>query len=229
MEKEADVMMNVGLKKDWKICLPPYKMLYSLLFIVILSLIRGISDVYEIGGAVDSYMALLAIIICSDVYVMEYRGKRWEVFSLFPLGSKVKAVYRRLGSQILYLSLLSYVGYWFFFWQKPLNQFEISPFLLYGMFLAAAATSIAFWGTLSMTLSNLCRNMWAGVGISMILWMGINSKRGAEVLGDFNVFAFSFCDAQEFTKWNWMWGKGTALLIAAVMLAAVPIILKKSG
>lgn len=217
------------MKREWKICMPPYKMAYSLIFAILLCLVRGISDISEIGGAVDTNMALLAIVICSDTYVMEYRGKRWEIFKLFPLRSKTKAIYRRTGIQMLYLSALAYVGYCFFYWQKPAKWYNISSVRLYGMFLIAVTVTIIFWGMLSMTITDLCRNMWAGMGISIVLWVSINSKMGDELLGKFNVFAYSFCRPQQLGEWQWMWGKGIAFLTAAVMFAAVPKILKKRG
>ena len=40
--------------KEMKICLPLYKVLYSLAFVVILSLIRGVTHTYEVGIACEA-------------------------------------------------------------------------------------------------------------------------------------------------------------------------------
>ena len=65
--------------KEMKICLPVYKIIYSICFIVFLSLVRGISSIAEIGITMDAYIAVLAIVFCADTYWMEHSGKRWEV------------------------------------------------------------------------------------------------------------------------------------------------------
>ena len=39
------------MKRELKICLPVYKIVYSLCYVVILSVIQGVAYVDEIGGA----------------------------------------------------------------------------------------------------------------------------------------------------------------------------------
>ncbi|MDO4327604.1 MAG: hypothetical protein Q4E24_16535 [bacterium] len=54
-----------------KISLPTYKMAYAACFVVILSLIRGISLSDEIGIAMEAPMAVLAVVFCADTYTQE--------------------------------------------------------------------------------------------------------------------------------------------------------------
>lgn len=70
--------------KNGKIALPLYKILYSVCFIVILSVIRGITMTGEIGIAMDPNISLLAAIFCADALECEYREKRWKYFACFP-------------------------------------------------------------------------------------------------------------------------------------------------
>lgn len=216
------------MKKEMKICLPIYKIVYSIIFMIILSLIRGISSVTEIGITLDTSAALLAIVFCADIYEMEFRGKRWEIFCLYPVKSKAKAIFHRLTVQNIYLCFISYIGYFFFYWQKPRN-FYGTPLLLYAMFILAVTVSILFWSVCSMTLVNIFRNLWAGMGVTLCLWFFINSKAGESILGKFSIFSFAFRDISKVGDWGWLWGQGIFLIITILMLLAVPLILKKRG
>lgn len=218
------------MKQEIKICLPGYKIWYALFYVGMLSLIRGIADVEEIGIALDANLALLAIVFCAETYMMEHSGERWEVFSLFPLRNRSRAVYRRFVIQIAYLCLLSYLGYFLFYWQRPVLRGENSLILLYGSYFLAVTVTVLFWGIFSMTMANLFQNTWMGIGLSLVVWLVINSKTAIKVLGDFSVFAYSL-SSNPYTKgdFSWLWGKAVAAVFALFMLAAVPYILKKRG
>ena len=71
MEKEKSI-----LKYNIKIALTRMKVCYSVSFMIILALIRGVSHPEEIGIAMDTNVALLAIIFCSDVYYQEIYENR---------------------------------------------------------------------------------------------------------------------------------------------------------
>lgn len=215
------------MRQDLKICLPLYKVGYSMAFLLILSLVRTVAYTDEIGIALDANVALLALVFCAETYVMEREGKRWEIFALFPLGNRCRVVLRRIIVQIMYLCLISYVGYFFFYWQKPFHKGNNSLLFLVGIYWIAVTATIMFWSILSVTVSTLCRNQWAGIGISGMLWFIIKSKLGSRVLGKFNIFAFWDVDAPQ--NFDWLWGKGLFLLLAAVMLVFLPTIIKKRG
>lgn len=215
--------------KEVKICLPAYKLIYSICFTVLLSLVRGISSISEIGITLEPYMGLLALIFCSDTYQMEYTGGRWEVFCLYTVENRTKRMMRRLLLQWGCLYLLSLAGYWFFFWQRPYHMENTSPALLYGMYVIAVLFTIPFWGTLSMTMANLFRNVWAGIGITFLLWIVLNSKPGDELLGKYNVFSFAFRDLQNGNDVSWLRGTGIACVLTVFMLVMIPVILKKRG
>ena len=78
LEKEAGL-----LKQEIKIVLPAYKIFYSLFFPVVLCLIRGVARADEIGGALDSNMALLSLVFCAETWVMERSGRRWEILDVY--------------------------------------------------------------------------------------------------------------------------------------------------
>ena len=58
------------MKTELKNCLPLYKIFYSCAFILILCAIRPIIYYEEIGSAIQSPIAFLTIIFCSDTYLL---------------------------------------------------------------------------------------------------------------------------------------------------------------
>ena len=82
---------------------------------------------------------------------MEVKSKRADVFHLYDQKKQLKVISQRVGVQILYLLILSCVGYVLFFWQKPGSVNEgisgIQIFLLY---------FIAMFGTIWLLEYMLC-------------------------------------------------------------------------
>ena len=64
------------MKYEAKIALPLYKLIYSMLFMVIVILVRPISSYSEIISVLESGVALLAGVFAADNYYMEYRNDR---------------------------------------------------------------------------------------------------------------------------------------------------------
>ncbi len=54
------------MKKEVKICMPYYKIAYSIAFVVILSAIQPVVYANEIGQAVERAVSLLAVVFCAD-------------------------------------------------------------------------------------------------------------------------------------------------------------------
>lgn len=218
------------MKQNIKICVPFYKICYSLCFLVILSLIRGVTYLEEIGPAMDANIALLAMVFCADTYVMEWNEKRWELFSLYSVKKKTWVIIQRLMAQIIYLNIISGIGYFFFFWQKPFSLKGDSEVFLYLMYFIAVTATILFWGTLSMTISNILHNQWGGIGVCMILWLVTNSSTGEKLLGDFNIFSYALRDINYVvTDYGWLAGKGIGFLGALIMIGSIPYILTTSN
>ena len=94
------------MKTEMKICFPLYKVIYSVCFIVMLSLVRGVSETGEIGITLDVYMPILAVVFCADTLQMEYTQRRWEIFFLRPKRQRHLALSRRLAIQCMYLWFL---------------------------------------------------------------------------------------------------------------------------
>lgn len=219
--------------KEMKICLPVYKIAYAAFFTAILSLIRGVSYSYEVGIALEAPMAVLAAVFCADTYTREITAKRWEIWRLYPEKSRLSAIFLRLSIQECFLLVLSAAGYgMFFLFQKPSSLFYIkeeagNEAQLFFMYMAAMAVTLHFFGILSHTLSCLFRNMWAGIGCCMVLWIAADSVLGDRVLGKWNIFSYTFRNVEDCGDLGWLWGKLLCVCLCILMLAALPFLSKR--
>ena len=95
VEKEESI-----LKKEVKICMPYYKIAYSIAFVVILSAIQPVVYANEIGQAVERAVSLLAVVFCADTYpnsisdkccpVLEQRRSASGSLSSLKIGKKAQ-------------------------------------------------------------------------------------------------------------------------------------------
>lgn len=212
--------------KEIKISLPVYKIAYSLFFIVILSLIRGVTLSYEVGIALEAPMAMLAAAFCADTYAQELASKRSEVWRLYPIRKSVCSVMKRMLIQEIFLFLLAVTGYALFFvFQKPFMA-DWGQFLVY---LPAIAITLCFWGNLSNILAGIFRSMWVGIGGCLVLWIITNSSVGDRYLGSWNLFSYTFRDVENSGDLSWMWGKLLCICFSFIMMALLPQILERRG
>ena len=219
------------MKKEMKIVLPVYKMVYAFAFVVILSLIRGVVFTNEIGLSIEGPFAILTAVFCADTYVQEITSKRSEVHRLYRIKERIHSIMQRIMIQEIFLLLLAVLGYGLFFvFQKPIthpvSESETLQFIAY--FLAIAIT-IFFWGILANTLSMLFRNMWMGIGSCLLIWVATNSTGGDKLFGAWNLFAYAFRDIENTADITWLYGKALCICIGFVLLIVLPKIVRKRG
>ncbi|MBD5532636.1 MAG: hypothetical protein HDQ98_10655 [Lachnospiraceae bacterium] len=223
------------MRNEIKISLPLSKISYSLFFIVILSLICGITASYEIGIKLEPAMAILAAAFCADTYVQEVTSRRSEIERLYPMKKRICSVGTRLLIQELFLLLLAAAGYGLFFlFQKPIllsalptsNGDDLTQFFVC---LAAVAVTLCFWGSLSNTLACLFRSLWVGFGGCLLLWLITNSTFGDRYLGSWNIFSYRFRNAEDSGDFSWLAGKGVCIVFCIAMTAILPKLLKRRG
>jgi len=218
-----------------KISLPAYKLAYAFSFVVILSLIRGISFSYEIGVAMEAPMAILAMVFCADTYTQEITSKRSEIHRLYPMKRRLFSIGMRMVLQEIALFVLSAVGYGLFYgFQHPQSLYKSgqsteSELQMFFIFLAAMVVTLWFWGILSNLLACLFRNMWVGIGCGIALWLGTNSIWGDNVLGNWNLFSYAFRNVMDSHDFGWLYGKVSGLLLCVLMTLLMPKIIKKRG
>ena len=217
------------MKKELKIVLPFYKVAYAISFVVILSLIRGVTYTHEVGLAIEAPFAILTAVFCADTYVQEIRSKRFEVHRLYPLKKRFFSMTKRLVIQELFLLLLAVAGYGLFFvFQKPMiHPGTKSEWTQFAAYFFAITVTIFFWGVLANTLSMVLRNMWMGIGGCLIIWIATNST--GKLLGAWNLFSYSFRNIENAADFTWMYGKVLCLGIGLILLAALPEIIRKRG
>lgn len=221
--------------KEIKISLPLYKTAYAIFFVVILSFIRGVSFTYEIGIALEAPLAILAAVFCADTYAQEIVSKRSEIQRLYPIKKRLCSIIRRLVIQEIFLVLLAIIGYGLFYvFQKPLTLTEAQRSIgneaeQFWLYVAAVLITIVFWGTLSNTLTIFFHNVWGGIGSCLIIWLISSSTIGERYLGSWGLFSYTFRSIKDIRNLSWMWGKGICLCIIIIMMAILPLILKKRG
>lgn len=223
------------MMKEVKISLPFYKAASALLFIVILSLIRGVSVSCEIGTAMEPALAILVSAFCADTYVLEITGRRSEVWRLYPMKHKLCSLGARLLIQQGFLLLLAAAGYCLFFlFQRPrLSSLmqpeagsEIRQFLI---FLGAMAVTIAFWSVLSNTIACIFRSLWFGIGGCLLLWLLATSSLARKLLDTRNVFSYTYRNIADAGDFGWLAGKGLCIALCVVMLLLLQALIKKRG
>lgn len=221
--------------KEYKISMPFYKIVYAISFVIILSLVRGVSFSYEVGIALEPQMAILAATFCADTYAVEIAAKRSEVWRLYPMKKRLYAIGMRMIIQELFLLLLASAGYGLFFlFQKP-RLFDMismeagSEIAQLFVFLASLFVTTLFWGIFSNAIACIFRNMWFGIGGSLILWILTNSTLGELYLGKWNVFSYTFRNVEDSSDYSWLAGKCVCLAFCIVMTVIQPNILKKRG
>ncbi len=218
-----------------KISLPAYKLAYAFCFVVILSLIRGISFSDEIGIAMEAPMAVLAMVFCADTYTQEIISKRSEIHRLYPLKRRLRSMAMRMAIQEIALLVLCAAGYgMFFLFQNPRSFYQSgqsteSELRMFLVFLAAMVVTLWFWGMLSNFLSCLFRNMWAGIGCCVVLWLVTDSTFGEKYLGNWNLFSYTFRNTTDSQDFRWLYGKALCLLICGFMALLMPNVIKKRG
>lgn len=219
------------LDKEIKISLPIYKIIYSVFGVVILSIIRGISMTNEIGSAMEAPLAMLAAVFCADTYVQEIVSRRSEVQRLCPMKKRILSIGKRMAVQELFLFLLAAAGYGLFIvFQRPMPFYEMQEggrgeMEAFGIYLAAIAVTLIFWGMLSHTVSCLFANAWAGIGVSLILWIMTDSSIGDRYLGSWNLFSYTFWGGD--TDMSWVYGKMLCICFSIIMAALLPKIISR--
>ena len=223
------------MKYETKISLPVYKIAYAVFFVVMLSLVRGVTYSNEIGIALETPMAILAATFCADTYTQEITTKRSEVQRLCPMKKRMYCIYRRLVIQEIFLLSVAVLGYGLFFlFQKPrtfdigLNILENETYAFF-VYFASITVTLGFWGLLSNLLSCLFRNMWMGIGGCVILWLITNSIVGDRYLGAWNLFSYTFRNVEKSDDFSWICGKIVCICIGMAVAAILPKIIEKRG
>lgn len=219
------------MRKECKIVLPFYKIAYAISFVIILSMIRGVTHTFEVGIAMEAPMAILAVVFCADTYVREIMSKRSQVHRLYPVKRRFFSILERLMIQEIFLLLLAVTGYGcFFFFQKPMTHpatgSEAKQFMIY---FASMIITIFFWGSLANMLSMIFRNMWGGIGGCLLIWLAVNSSWGDQCLGAWNLFSYTFREVQNNADISWVYGKLMCLCMGTILIAVLPKIIKKRG
>lgn len=164
------------MKYDLKISLPFYKVIYSIVFMALLLIVRGISMSGEVLVVLEPNVGLLAGVFLADNYYKEFSNGNIQVFYRYSLAKKMSAVCRRYIIGCIYLWLLvviAYVLYMVLYY--PLDfTYKKNMYIMINT-LGVCGVSILFFGILSFTITNFAQNVGIGIGIFLGIWLGLNS------------------------------------------------------
>ena len=156
--------------------------------------------------------------------------KRADVFHLYDQKKQLKVISQRVCVQILYLLILSCVGYVLFFWQKPGSVNEgVSGTQIFLLFSIAMFGTIWLWSICSVILCTLLGNMWAGIGCLFGIVIGLISKAGSSFFGNLGLFSFSSCELNQLMSESWIYGTLVSFIVGLLLFAVLPMALKKRG
>lgn len=205
--------------KEIKICLPPYKMICAFFFIFILALVRGISAVDEIGPTIDTYIALLTLVLCADTCYQEIPGGAWEILAIKPGKIQRRTIMRRFAVQFVFLIWVAAAGYGMFYLvQHPYIAGKEPNRFLTAM--AATAASIVMFEAVPVFFTKVTGSLWGSVGASAVLWFFLISSNAVKLPAFLQIFAFGG-STMEAGDMSWLSGKAAALVIGAVCIWAV--------
>lgn len=194
------------MKKDLVIVVSKYKLWICIIYLMLLSVIFPLAYADEIGGIIDPYSSLLAILFFSDLFYLEILEKRYEIIRLKSKDTLIGLVKRRFFIAWLFLESLAFVQYILYLIRVNINLGKMDNLSMLIITLIATGVSIAFFGYLTIVLVNITKKISIGVGIAVLIWFLLNSTIGMNIFKSANIFAF----CEFFTKnldYSWVIGK----------------------
>ena len=207
------------MKQDLIIVVSKYKLWICIIYVMLVSIIFPLAYADEIGGVIDPYSSLLAILFFSDLFYLEIVEKRYEVIKLKSKG----LVKRRFFIAWLFLESLAFVQYSLYLIRINNNLGKMDNLSMLIITLIATGVSIAFFGYLTLVLVNITKKIGIGVGIAVLIWFLLNSTIGMTIFKSANIFAF----CEFFTNdldYSWVIGK----LIGAIIVLFGMTVFKSS-
>lgn len=208
----------------FKLSVPRYKWISTLCYMFFLCLLPLVHQISDITSLLDGYFGLLPIVFFSDILLMEYPGRNIEIFMLKSYRIKRYILLMRIFMNLLMLlcaSMLFY-GVFFLIHNPVINQEDSIIYYFFISILIVLMNSLIF-GFLSMLFSNLFSNRWAGIGISIFIWVSLISKWGRSLPVPINMFLFGKRELDGNPDPNaklWFIGK-MVMLILVIILAAI--------
>lgn len=211
------------MKQDLIIVVSKYKLWICIIYVMLLSIIFPLAYADEIGGVIDPYSSLLAILFFSDLFYLEIVEKRYEVIKLKSKDALIGLVKRRFFIAWLFLESLAFVQYSLYLIRINNNLGKMDNLSMLIITLIATGVSIAFFGYLTLVLVNITKKIGIGVGIAVLIWFLLNSTIGMTIFKSTNIFAF----CEFFTNdldYSWVIGK----LIGAIIVLFGMTVFKSS-
>ena len=216
------------MKCNFKISLPLYKLLYSMVFMFVMALIRPTVTPIEILTVIEPNLCFLAIVFVADIYYCEFRENRINVFYLFPDRLKYKAVVQRFLIDFVYLVLLDLIFYWIYILFQNSNLFTKEIISIYGYSILMCFMTVLFFASLSVTMVNFFQNMWFGLVISLAVWFVFNTKVKEYLPTVLNIFAYKITPEINGGITPYFFNRALYMVVGIVMLIMNYLLVKRS-
>lgn len=208
------------IKYQLQILFTHYKTISVTALILVLPFIRIVTSFDSIGREMDVCIAWAAIAMCSDSYYLERSLGTVENFYLMSK-NKMKIIIMRIGVSIIFMMILSIMAFWGFLWQKQYEFFKqntIMGHFFQSMF--AFVSTLLFFSVLSMTTTNIIKNIWIGMAVNIFVWGVLVQLSPSKSI--FNIFAFSSFNH------DWIRSKIMYLAISVILLFMNKVIIERS-
>lgn len=167
--------MGKLIKYQFSISVKKYKTLFVALFILLLPIIRYVDSCYQIGVIMDKWLAFGAMIMFADLYMVERQYNTIDMFYLATQCKKASIIIRAIES-FLTIFILTVIMYIFCLFRV----LSIPPLVILAKLfvkdMLAFSLTILFWGILAFTISNITKNTWTGLALTILLWFILTSS-----------------------------------------------------
>ena len=196
------------MKCNFKISLPLYKLLYSMVFMFVMALIRPTVTPVEILTVIEPNLCFLAIVFVADIYY--------------------KAVVQRFLIDFVYLILLDLIFYWIYILLQNSNLFTEEIISIYGYSILMCFMTVLFFASLSVTMVNFFQNMWFGLAISLAVWFVFNTKVKEYLPTVLNIFAYKITPEINGGITPYFFSRALYMVVGIVMLIMNYLLVKRS-
>ena len=190
------------MKCNFKISLPLYKLLYSMVFMFVMALIRPTVTPIEILTVIEPNLCFLAIVFVADIYYCEFRENRINVFYL--------------------------IFYWIYILFQNSNLFTKEIISIYGYSILMCFMTVLFFASLSVTMVNFFQNMWFGLVISLAVWFVFNTKVKEYLPTVLNIFAYKITPEINGGITPYFFNRALYMVVGIVMLIMNYLLVKRS-
>lgn len=202
-------MENVSFKNirtNIKVSLPWYISIPAIMFSLVFPFVFGCDTYDDVGIILDKGFSFLAVLVFSNIYYIEFQQKTAEVYHLVSNKNRRIDICRRIIIRLFFLIAMVVICFEGYVLQGlHIYAGDVKEVLIAQAYFAIIS-GIIFFGGISFMLVNLLKNLGAGIGVTILIWLMLSSSIGLKLPASLNVFAYGATS-------DWIIGK----IVAGIM------------